>query len=67
MAGVLAELIEAIPPQPGKRMDKQPYYRPGSKSEVARTAGVSPRQQATATQVHRIPRADLPTITELAR
>jgi hypothetical protein len=72
----IGELAEEVPPQPGKRTDLQPNGGAPSRFEVARDAGISANQLATALQVHRVPREDFerqvesdnpPTITELAR
>jgi len=61
--------------QPGKRTDLEPGAGADTRSEVARRAGLSKRQQVTAVRVANIPREefdrlvdgdDLPTVTALA-
>lgn len=73
------ELIKQIEPQKGARTDLQPADGGDSKlmrSEVAKRAGMSERQQVTAVRVANIPERDFaaqvessnpPTLTELAR
>lgn len=73
------ELLKQIEPQKGARTDLQPTDGGDSKlmrSEVAKRAGMSERQQVTAVRVANIPERDFaaqvesanpPTLTELAR
>ena len=68
------ELLNAIQPQPGKRTDK-PRAGTDSRSEAARKAGLSHRQQHQAQRVANVPECDFnaqvesdspPTVTALA-
>jgi hypothetical protein len=52
----IGELAEEVTPQPGKRTDLQPNGGAPSRLEVARKAGLSADQLATALQVHHVPR-----------
>ena len=69
------ELLKAIEPKPGARTDREPSTGDGTRSQAARDAGLSKRQQVTATRVANVPEFDFerdvesdepPTVTALA-
>ena len=52
------ELLKAIEPKPGARTDREPSTGDGTRSQAARDAGLSKRQQVTATRVANVPEFD---------
>lgn len=70
------ELLRQIEPRPGARTDIEPDAAADTRSDAAREAGMSKRQQNTATRIANVPEADFeaqvesdrpPTLSQLAQ